>query len=435
MANPITRVYIAVDIDPSQFDYFTLDDPVQGLLDGSYGLGGDSLYDVSDYLVSVNLDRGKSFELDRFNAGGATITFNNDNRYFDPFYTSSPYYGKVLPRKLIVIETNGVRQFTGYINDIDFTYELGTKSFAIIKCTDAFMQLTATQLNEFTTTGQYSGERINAILNRPEVNWPLADRDIDTGVQLLGDDVVTENTNALSYLQTVELSEPGALFINKNGYVTYRDRVNVPPLIDTIIFALDGRAEAVPFSDIEVRYGSETLYNRVVITRTGGTAQIAEDTDSQLDYGIQTLSEDGLLMSTDSAALSLAEYLVDIYAQPELRFSSIGVTLQDKSQSDQDEVLALEINDIVKIVYTPNGIGDPIIQNGLITGIKHEIGISYHKVYFEFGRATSIPFLLDDAQYGLLSGYLPLYNNSSTTYDSTTVKYDGVYYEYSKLAF
>jgi hypothetical protein len=437
MSNPSTRVYIAVDIDPSEFSYFTLDDPVKGLLDGdpAYGLAGPSLYDVSQFLVSVNIDRGKSRELDRFTAGHASITFNNDNRWFDPFYVDSPYYGKILPRKLIVIETNGQRQFTGYIDDIDFTYQLGTKSFAIIKCVDAFLQLTATQLEEFTTTSQYSGERITAILNRPEVNWPLADRDLDTGVQLLGEDLVSENTNALGYLQTVELSEPGALFINKNGYVAYRDRINVPPLVDTLIFALDGRAEAVPFSEVEVVYGSEQLYNRVVITRDGGTPQISEDTDSQTAFGIQTLSEDGLLMATDDSALSLAEYLVGIYAEPELRFALIGVTLQDKSQADQDEVLDLEINDIVKIVYTPNGIGDPIIQNALVIGIRQEIGVSFHKVYFEFGRATSIPFLLDDPEYGRLSGTIPPYDDATFDYDSSDVKYDGTYYEFSKLAF
>lgn len=438
MANPSTRVYVTTDMDPSQFSYFTLDDPVQGLLDGdpAFGLAGPSLYDVSQFLVSVNIERGKSRELDRFTAGQATITFNNDNRWFDPFYTASPYYGKILPRKLVVIETNGIRQFTGYIDDIDFTYQLGTKSFAILKCVDPFMQLTSTQLSEFTTTEEFSGERVNTILNRPEVNWPLADRNIDTGAQLLGADTVAENTNVLSYLQTVELSEPGSLFIAKNGYVTFKDRINVPPLIDTIIFALDGRAEAVPFSDVEVVYGSENLYNRVIITRVGGTTpQVAEDLDSQAAYGIQTLSLDGLLIENDSAALSLAEYLIDIYAQPELRFSLIGVTLQDKSPSDQIEVLNLEINDIVKIVYTPNNVGDEIVQNALITGIKQEIGISFHKIFFEFGRATSIPFILDDALYGRLSGTLPLYDDSDTTYDLADIKYDGTYYEFSKLAF
>jgi hypothetical protein len=437
VSNPATRVYVTTDMDPSQFSYFTLDDPVQGLLDGdaAYGLGGESLFDVTQFLVNITIDRGKSRELDRFTAGNATITFNNDSRWFDPFYTASPYYGKILPRKLVVIESNGERQFTGYIDDIDFTYQLGTKSFAILKCVDPFMQLTSTQLSEFTTTEQYSGDRVTAILNRPEVNWPLTDRDLDTGAQLLGEDVVTENTNVLNYLQVIESSEPGALFIAKNGYVTFRDRINVPPLVDTIIFAIDGRAESVPFSEVEVVYGSEQLYNRVIITREDGTPQVAEDSESQTAYGIQTLSQDNLLMSNDSAALSLAEYLIGLYSEPELRFSLVGVTLQDKSQSDQNEVLALEINDIVKIVYTPNGIGDPIIQNALITGIKHDIGISYHKVYFEFGRATSIPFLLDDAEYGRLSGTIPAYDDSTIDYDSSDIKYDGTYYEFSKLAF
>jgi hypothetical protein len=425
MANPETKVYIAFDLTASGGSYFALNDPIRGVLDSSYVLGGDVLVDVTSYVASVSIDRGKSRELDRYTAGNASVTLHNDDRTFDPFYSGSPFATQILPRKQVVIETNGIRQFTGYIDDWDLRYELGGKSFASISCIDGFLQLSSTQIDSFTTTSQLSGERIVAIINRPEVAWPAGERDIDAGQETLQADVVPENTNALQYLQLVESTEPGSLFMSKSGALTFRDRITIPPLVDTLIFADDGRAESVGYSDIEVVYGSENLYNRIVVTREGGTPQVADNPASQALYGVQTLSLDGLLLTSDADSLTLADYLLGRYDQPELRFSSLRVNLHDKETSDQAELLAVEIQDVLKIIFTPNGIGDAIDRYGLVTGIKHSIGIDTHTVTFDFGSVQDFPLILDDPIYGRLGGSLPLYDDASTSYDEPLVRYDG----------
>jgi hypothetical protein len=425
MANPDTRVFIAFDLTASGGTYFTLNDPVRGVLDSEFVLGGDVLVDVTNYVASVSIDRGKSRELDRFTAGNASVTLHNDDRTFDPFYELSPYRSQILPRKQVVIETNGIRQFTGYIDDWDLTYQLGGKSFASITCVDGFLQLSATELSSFTNTAQLSGERIVAIINRPEVAWPAGERDIDLGQETMQADTVDENTNALQYLQLVEQTEPGALFMSKSGLLTFRDRITIPPLVDTLIFADDERAESVGYSDIEVVYGSENLYNRVIVTREDGLAQAVDNFASQAIYGVQTLSLDGLLLTSDADSLLLANYLLGRYDQPELRFSSLRVNLHDKNTSDQAELLAVEIQDVIKIVFTPNGIGDAIDRYGLVTGIKHSIGIDTHTVTFDFGSVQDFPLILDDPIYGRLGGALPLYDDIGTSYDDDLVRYDG----------
>jgi hypothetical protein len=311
------------------------------------------------------------------------------------------------------------------IDDWDLTYELGGKSYASISCIDGFLQLSATQIDSFTNVEQLSGARIEAILNRPEVAWPAGERDIDAGQETLQADTVPENSNALQYLQLVESTEPGALFMSKSGALTFRDRITVPPLVDTLIFADDGRAESVSYSDIQVIYGSENLYNRVVVTREGGTPQVADNPSSQDIYGVQTLSLDGLLLTSDADALVLADYLLGRYDQPELRFSSLQVKLHDKNTADQAELLAVEIQDVLKIIFTPNGIGDAIDRYGLVTGIKHSIGIDTHTVTFDFGSVQDFPLILDDPIYGRLGGSLPLYDDIGTSYDDDLVRYDG----------
>lgn len=425
MSVPENKVYIGFDLTASGGNYFALDDTVRGVLDSAYVLGGDVLVDVTQYVASVNINRGKSRELDKFNAGNASVTFHNDTRVFDPFYTDGPYYTQILPRKQVVIESNGVRQFTGYIDDWDLSYDLSGKSFATINCVDGFMQLAATELETFTNVSEKSGERIVNILNRPEVSWPTGERDIDTGQQTLQADDVPENTNVLSYLQLIENTEPGALFISKSGALTFRDRITTPPLIDTLIFADDGRAESVGYSGIQVLYGSELLHNRITITRNGGTAQVSDDPVSQALYGVQALSLDGLLTDTDANALTLANFLLGRYNEPELRFSSVVVKLHDKSTTDQEELLNVEINDVLRIIFTPNGVGDAIDSYGLVTGIKHSMGIDTHEIEFSFGTVQDFPIILDNPEYGRLGGSLPLYDDSSTSYDDPLVRYDG----------
>lgn len=425
MAVPDTRVFIGFDLTASSNNYFVLDDTTRGLLDGTYVLGGDVLVDVTQYVQSVSINRGKSREQNTFTAGNATVVMHNDSRIFDPFYTDSPYYSQILPRKEIVIQTNGVRQFSGFIDDWDLTYELGGKSYASVSAVDGFLQLSSAQLASFTNTVQLSGERIASVINRPEVAWPVALRDIDAGQSTLQADSVTGNPNALGYLQLVEQSELGSLFMAKDGKLTFKDRTNYPPTIDTLIFADDERANSIGYNDIQVVYGSENLSNRVVVTRLDGTPQQADSLESQSIYGVQSLSLDGLLLNSDADALTFANYLVGRNDNPELRFSNISVQLEGKDIDQVSKILAAEINDVYKIVFTPNSLGDPIEQYGIITGINHQVGIARHTVSFEFGSVQDFVFILDDPIYGRLGGSLPVYDDSSTSYDDPLVRYDG----------
>jgi hypothetical protein len=50
---------------------------------------GATTYDVSAYVRSVSIDRGRSRELDKFEAGTFTVNFDNRLRYFDPKYADS----------------------------------------------------------------------------------------------------------------------------------------------------------------------------------------------------------------------------------------------------------------------------------------------------------------------------------------------------------
>jgi hypothetical protein len=430
MAVPDTKVFISFDLTESGGSFFTLDDPVRGVLNAPFILGGDLPVDVTDHVASVSISRGKSNELDRYTAGNASVVLHNDDRYFDPFYQNGPYYTQILPRKEVTIETNGIRQFSGFIDDWDLQYRLGNKSFATVSAVDGFMQLTATQLNEFTNIEEKSGERVVRILNRPEVAWPVGKRNIEEGKRILQAGVVQENTNVLQYLQLISSTETGQIFISKDGALVFQDRIVGPPIVDTLIFS-DGThttpsdATYVSYSNIEVVYGSENLYNRIVVTREGGLPQTADSVNSQAIYGVQTLSLDGLLLTNDDGALELANYLLGVYDEPDLRISSVEVNLHDKTPEQQGKLLGIDLQDVYLIAYTPNGIGDPFEQYAIVQGIRETIGIDFHKITYDFGSLRKFPFILDHPVYGVLGGGLPLYDALNATYDSPLVRYDG----------
>jgi hypothetical protein len=431
MANPQTKVFIAFDLSDSGGSFFTLDDTVRGVLNAPYILGGDLMVDVTNHVASVSISRGKSNELDRYTAGNASVTLHNDDRSFDPFYADGPYFTQIVPRKEVAIETNGIRQFSGFIDDWDLEYQLGQKSYATVSAVDGFIQLTATQLNEFTNVQENSGERVLKILNRPEVAWPSGRRNVEEGRRTLQADTVPENTNVLKYLQLIADTEVGQLFISKDGVLVFQDRIVAPPLVDDLIFS-DGtqtvqqpEAQYIRYSDIQVVYGSENLYNRITVTREGGLPQTADSVNSQALYGIQTLSLDGLLLTSDQEAADLAVYLLGVYDEPDLRISSVEVNLHDKTPQQQGELLNIELQDVYKIVFTPNGIGDPFEQYGIVQGIRETIGIDFHKITYDFGSFRKFPFILDHPVYGVLGGGLPLYDAVNSTYDSPLVRYDG----------
>ena len=83
---PDTRVSIAFDLTAQgQGDFFTLNDAVRGKLDNTtYVLAGDVFVDVTSDVRSISARRGRSWQLDRVQAGDSTVVLSNNSRDYDP---------------------------------------------------------------------------------------------------------------------------------------------------------------------------------------------------------------------------------------------------------------------------------------------------------------------------------------------------------------
>lgn len=404
MALPAQLVELGFDLSFSgNPNLFTLDDDPKGKLDGLYGLGGLQFIDVTSRVRTINIQRGRSNLFSAFPAGQVSIELNNHDRAFDPLYADSPYFGNIIPRRAIRVTSGGIVQFNGWVDDWNLSYLPNGDSVVAAIATDATSIIAQQTLTAGTPTAEFSGTRINSILDRSEVNWSTELRDIDAGLQTLGTQPIEDSTNVLQYLQTVAASEPGQLFIDKTGKITFRDRENYPTS-DTVTY-LGGTG--IPFQNIAVVYGAENLYNEVQLSRSGGGTVVATDPDSQNSYGIKNLTIDGLLMNTDAQLIELSLVYAQRYSQPQYNFESVEVNLNKLDDTKQAQMLDLEIGSVVRIEFTPNNIGDPIISYNRVIGIDHLINTSSHYVTLGFEALDYTALVLDDEVFGKLdSGVL-----------------------------
>jgi hypothetical protein len=405
MSIPQPTVTAFLDLPADGGDFFTLDDPVKGVLDSVYTLAGDVGTDLSGYAFDISVTRGRASELDTTGPGTAYVTCRNHNRTLDPLNTASAFFGLLRLGRRAEISIYGQTIYSGVIDDCQVDYRADEETTAAFPLTDALGQLARREFDEWTATeGQLPGARLNAILDRTEVAWPGGARDINTGVATLQGDLVTWGSNVLNYAQLVALSDLGHLFASRRNVVTFRDRVSLTNTTPLLTFKADGTG--VRFHGARLTSGAERYFNRVGIDREHGTLQTAVDTAAGDEDGIRALSRRGLLMDSDGQSESMAEWLLSIYSEPVQRVSSITVNVSGLTSDLQPAVAALELNDVVGIEWTPLGVGSAIVDSMSVEGIRHTIPVGGpHVMQVSLAPITQTTvFVLDDPVLGLLDG-------------------------------
>jgi hypothetical protein len=270
-----------------------------------------------------------------------------------------------------------------------------------LQASDALTFLAQQVLTPGTAVVQASGARVNAVLNMPTVDWPVGDRDIDTGASILGDDVF--EGNVLTYLQKVELSEGGLFFIDKAGRVAFKDRLATPTVDNVTVFADDGTG--IPFAPAAVEYGTEQLFNQVIVTSPQATAT-ANAALSQTRYGILERQIDTLLDDTDQVP-DYADFLVGRYAEPEYRFAQLSVDISNLTSGQRSSMYSLDMGSVIQVKFTPNGIGPAIERYGLVISIGHDISPDDHVMTVGVGSLQTSLFVIGDPEFGTIGEGAP----------------------------
>lgn len=385
---------------------FTLD---SSALDGDDVLDGTlEGIDISEYVQGLTINRGRSDQFESFRAGTCSVVLNNNDRRFDPINEDSPYWDLTLgrsgvtPRRKLTIKLGDTTIFTGRLVDIDVDYDFNL-SRVTFTASDEFLLLASTNISaDVTPTSQLSGARVEAILDRAEVNYPSDTRSIDTGTATLGTQQIDANTNVLAYLQTVAATERGLFFVKGDGTLRFSDRLTSVFASPSATFSDAG--SNIPYRTLATIYGQEFLFNRVQVTRDGGNVQSVDDSSSQSEFGITTLAIDNLLFADDTQSADLAATLLDQYKQPAYRFDDLTIAANSLSSGNRALVNGLECGDIVTVTRTfATGSPATVSKEYSIEGIQHQISPTQHQIVFRLAVADIVyPFTLDDATYGIL---------------------------------
>lgn len=406
-----------------QLNAFTLDDATRGVLNNTeYVLDGVGEFaSVLDGALNVNVRRGRRDQGDTFGAGTMTFTLDDTlaNGVFNPFNFDSPFYdtAQALPGlapmrevRLLRYDSTNTPQFifNGYIVNYDYNFALGGNDTVEVYCADQFYLLSQTVLNELNVTAETSGERIETVLDLPEVDFPIAARNIATGTVNLGHDAaytVPAGTNALSYLTQInDTAEFGRLFMSRAGVLTFQNRIGNTLAGSSADFHDDGAPGTLKFTGVGISFEADQVINRAVVTALDDKTATAVDAGSIATYFIQTTNIGNSLLHVQGEVDDAADYLLN--GQPEARYTSVETSFTLLTNSQRDTVATLEIGDTITIekTFTTGLTTSELAQELAIEGIEHRLNFATgHSVLISTSPTTIVyEFILNDAVYGII---------------------------------
>jgi hypothetical protein len=402
-----------------QVDAFVLDDSLRGVLDNTeYVLDGTTEFaNVMDSTVSVNVRRGRRDAGDQFSAGTMTFTIQDVTGVFNPFDQNSPFWDTPQAKpglaplrevRLIRYDNTDVPEslFSGYVVNYDYNFALGGLDTVTVYCADQFYLLAQTFLDRFNVDPETSGERIETVLDLPEVDFPAGARDIATGTVNLGSVgayTVPEGTNVLQYLTQInETAEFGRLFMSRAGVLTFQNRIGNTLSAPVASFHDDGTN--FPYDGVGISFEADSVVNRAVVSGLSGSSHTATDPASIATYFIQTTSITDSLLHNAGQIQAAAEYLLN--PEPEPRYTSVATKYLMLTTAQKDTLATIDIGDTISVQKSfASGTGTTQLAQELsVEGIEHRLDFSTgHSVLYSTALTTIVyELILDDLIYGVL---------------------------------
>lgn len=415
MTMPVLGVSIDFANGPAFGNPLVLDDPTSFLDEAILADTAADLVDVSNITLQVKTKRGRNRILNKFEAGAATIVLRDDNGYFSPSNTSSPYFGKLVPlRKVrvwadyqdeVTLVTTRYFIFSGYITSYDTNFVRGFEdtSTVTLQCVDGFRLFTNIAINSVpgTPAGQLSGARINALLD--VADYPSSQRAIDDGDSTMQADPGTDR-NLLDAIQTVEISEFGGFFFQSTGTATFFSRNTVSLKADKTPYDFTDTGSGIGYASIDFAYDDQLIVNDVVVQRAGGVAQQVQDADSINTYFIHSGQRTGILVQTDDEAYSQAVMLLNARKNATLRIDSMTLNLFDTNANANSRIIAglsMEIFDLLNITKLMPG-GSTVTRELFCQGVSHEITPKMWNTTIFTSEPLIQAFILDSTTQGTL---------------------------------
>ena len=357
----------------------------------------------SGSVLGVRIKRGRNRLQQRFSPGTISILYDNSANDFPPF-SPAIKAGSDIEIDFDDGVATPVRIFTGAVWDVSNSYPLGGRPTTLITGRDTFDLISRGWLpsEDFMSRPQETtGARLGAIISKLDTTAGISvTTNLDTGSETLRAQITLPTINEINNVLGAEVT--GKLYADRLGVIQFRQRnaAGAPSLAAT--FSDDG--VYLPFHDIAVSNGSDQIIN---LANDAIESLSYFDSTSIATYGENRFSILGSYLYTgtpaqvDDRVREIGEWLVNTYKTPSPRISSIAIDLHLLSNANAATVAALDINDQIRIIWTPPGTSQ-VDKTGVIESIEHTISIDTHRMVIGLTEPTGGNFTLDDAVYGVL---------------------------------
>jgi hypothetical protein len=370
------------------------------------------IVDVSNVVDSIQTIRGRNAQADQFQTGTLSLRIVDQTGAFNPQNPASPYFQLLTPmRKVQITATYGAVTypiFSGFITSYTTTTPKNANDvvYTTIQAVDAFRLAQNAQISTVagTSAGQLSGARINALLDA--IDWPASMRDVDAGLTTMQADPGTARTS-LAAMQTVEISEYGALYVDAAGSFVFQDRNVTAGSTGATPTVFNDNGTDISYFNAVWRLDDTLVYNSASVTRTGGTAQVATNSASIDKYFVHSYNQQNLLMETDAVALDYAQAYVASRAETSIRCDAIQLDLYTDNYN-LGIIAALDLDYFDPVTITTNQPGGSTLTKTLqVFGVAMSITPNSWKTTLTTLEPIIDGFILDSSIYGLLdSGVL-----------------------------
>jgi hypothetical protein len=362
--------------------------------------------DVSNLVDSIKTNRGRTASSDVFQTGTMSLRIIDQTGAFNPMNPASPYYELLDPmRKVIISATYGTTTypiFAGYITSYDTTTpkDVGEIVYTTIQAVDGFRLFQNAQITSVASSsaGQTSGTRIGKLLDA--VGWPSGMRDVDTGQTTVQADPGTLRTS-LGAMQTITSTEYGSLYMDRSGNLTFQDRSLTSSSVAGTPVDFNDNGTGISYNNALWKLDDTLVFNKVSITRTGGTAQIASNQSSIDKYFLHSYQEQNLLMESDAEALDNARAFCASRQETSIRCDAVTLDLYtDNYDAGIVAALGLDFFDPITVTTTQPG-SSTLTKTLQVFGVSHDIRPSNWKTVL-----TTLEPILDSfiigTNYGIL---------------------------------
>lgn len=252
-------------------------------------------------------------------------------------------------------------------------------------------------------SGQTTGSRVSFVLGH--VNWPILSLlSADVGQSTLGS-AVLNGAKTLPYLQEVEATEQGELFIDhrNGGKLTFLDRktllTGTAQTVSQATFT-DDPAGTFHYSDIDIVYDDTLKCNQVIVNWDGGPVTVT-DPGVTATTDIQSRTVDSLC-KTKAEAVALGQWVLAHYKDVFVRVRSLKLK-PSSNPALYPQALGRQKCDRVTVSRLPQNTGPRITTEVLIDGIGHEVDAkagTWVTTFWLSAANTSAYWVLGTSQLG-----------------------------------